>query len=145
MTRNDHSASDSQQLQRGLQRFKEAIDQETKREKRKQLVRTTCLLLSSLIMAVYVTVSILPVDRSVSILSFNQTPLDQVLNELEEEYEIKVAAANTQLLECLVTGKFYTSDPEQFVSLVAYSLNLEVIRVGAHQYSFAGQGCSKQQ
>jgi len=145
MTPNDYAVSDSERLQKGLQRFRAAIDQETKRERIKSLFRATGLLLSSLIMAVYVSFKIIPVNDSINILSFDQIPLHQVFIELEQAYKMKFSVANTQLLMCPVTGKFYADSPEQLVPLIARSLKLEVSSGRGDQYLLSGKACMQQE
>lgn len=145
MTPDDYAVSDSVRLQKGLQRFREAINRETRRERRKSLFIATGLLLSSLTMAVYVAIEILPTNDSMNIWSFNNTPLHQVFLELEQAYEMKLSVANTQLLVCPVTGKFYASSPRQVVPLIARSLKLEISSSGADQYQLSGQRCMQQE
>lgn len=145
MTPDDYAVSDSVRLQKGLQRFREAINRETRRERRKSLFKASGLMLSSLTMALYVAIKIVPADDSMNILSFDQTPLHQVFLELEQAYEMKLSVANTQLLVCPVTGKFYVSSPEQYVPLIARSLKLEISSSGTGQYQLSGQGCMQQE
>ncbi len=76
-------------------------------------------------------------DRS---LDFRQTPLREVIALVGKHYGIAIAVAQNEVLDCRLTASFRDENPEQIVSVIAASFNLEM-RSTPSGYLLVGTGC----
>ena len=76
-------------------------------------------------------------DRS---LDFRQTPLREVIALVGKHYGIAIAVARNEVLDCRLTASFRDENPEQIVSVIAASFNLEM-RSTPSGYLLVGTGC----
>ena len=76
-------------------------------------------------------------DRS---LDFRQTPLREVIALVGKHYGVAIAVATHEVLDCRLTASFRDESPEQIVSVIAASFNLEVHSTPSG-YLLEGAGC----
>ena len=73
-------------------------------------------------------------------LVFDDTPLSEVIHDLEDSYPYTFELKNTALENCRLTATFYKDDIDKIVNLVAETLNLTVTKNGRH-FTITGEGC----
>lgn len=71
---------------------------------------------------------------------FNNTSLKQVLQTLEQNYEVRIELANPELANCRYTATFKDADLEAILDILAATGNLEIKQTGNH-YMISGKGC----
>jgi transmembrane sensor len=61
-------------------------------------------------------------------LNFNETPLTEVVRQINEIYESKLELANPKLANCLLTVKFVNQDLNTLLAIIAETLELKIER-----------------
>jgi ferric-dicitrate binding protein FerR (iron transport regulator) len=67
-------------------------------------------------------------------LSFNNTPLEEVLHTLTEVYDIKVEVSNTDLLKLPVHTTFTSETPDEVMHSLATMLDATCEKINDRQY-----------
>lgn len=73
-------------------------------------------------------------------LVFDDTPLVQVIHDLEDSYSYTFELKNQALENCRLTAIFYKDDIDKIVNLIAETLNLTAAKDGRH-FTLEGEGC----
>jgi ferric-dicitrate binding protein FerR (iron transport regulator) len=73
-------------------------------------------------------------------LQFDDTPLPQVLTDLELYFDIKIRASNPDLLKCRFTGTFELPTADEALNLISLSLNSSY-KKDHTTYTLDGLGC----
>lgn len=80
--------------------------------------------------------------RDVEGLRFDAVSLEEAIRVIEDEYDIEIRVEGTVLLSCRLTLILYkTTSDEEVVSLVARSLNAEVVLLAPKTYRLTGRAC----
>jgi len=71
---------------------------------------------------------------------YNDTPFKDVITDLVEIYGYKITLQDTSLRNCSYTGRLANLETNEMFELIAYALNVEVIKNG-NDYLIKGEGC----
>ncbi|MEL7122661.1 MAG: FecR domain-containing protein [Bacteroidota bacterium] len=74
-------------------------------------------------------------------LYFKDTPLANVLTELEQSFEIKISIAEEAIGRCLLNGSISISDQAEAFEVIATLFDLEVEKQANRNYLIKGEGC----
>lgn len=72
--------------------------------------------------------------------NFSDTPMDEIVGDLEKSFDLRITLQNEQLHNCRITAKFDNLSAEEMLHLIAEILNLTVIKNG-DEFILEGQGC----
>ena len=75
-------------------------------------------------------------------LVFSNTQLSVVVESLQRYFQVPIAVANPQLLDCRFTGTFEQPELDQILEVLKVSVNLNYTAQG-EEYVLSGQGCRK--
>ena len=73
-------------------------------------------------------------------LTFNDTPMEEVIQILEKTYQQPVNVSNNQIKRCSLNGKFDNVSLEKLLTFVAESLNLSLTK-NDNGFILQGEGC----
>ncbi|MDQ4139688.1 MAG: DUF4974 domain-containing protein, partial [Bacteroidota bacterium] len=73
-------------------------------------------------------------------LTFSNTQLDQLTNELESYFNIKITIQNEALRQCRFTTSFRNPDLKEVLDILAITGNLTITQKGT-EYFINGPGC----
>jgi transmembrane sensor len=76
-------------------------------------------------------------------LSFQQTPLQEVLTALERHHGVDFEVSTPKLLSCQFTGTFKDAKLEDILDVISYSLEVTVERLEDRSFKIRGEGCGK--
>lgn len=83
-----------------------------------------------------------PVERWADrILQFNNAPLQQVVEELNIAYGVRIQLGNEAILGCPLTATFGDEPVDQVVRVIASTFGFEVIGNGPEGWTINGEGC----
>jgi ferric-dicitrate binding protein FerR (iron transport regulator) len=74
-------------------------------------------------------------------LVFNATPLEQVLQDLERYYGIKLQLQSADLVKCRFTASFQDTDLDIVLQVLKATLQLDYQTQDNHTYTLTGKGC----
>lgn len=75
------------------------------------------------------------------VLSYKNTPLKEVLKDLERVFQIKTNLQNSQMNKCLLTGRFPNAQAQAILEYIATYYKMELVKIGAKQYRLTGGVC----
>lgn len=61
-------------------------------------------------------------------LVFDQTPLNEIIDELQRHYDVKLSLGDDALIDYSLTGSFKNSDADSALSMICLALNLDLIK-----------------
>lgn len=73
-------------------------------------------------------------------LIFKDTPLREVIDDIEKAYPCAIALGNTNINNCRLTATFDNDSAENLLNLIAETLNLSVVKNGT-VFTLQGEGC----
>jgi len=62
------------------------------------------------------------------VFSFDNTPLNQVIDQLNEVYDTEIKVDNKAILDCPLTATFEKQQPEQILEVLSYLLNIQITK-----------------
>lgn len=74
-------------------------------------------------------------------LEFRNTPLGEVLRELETQYDVGFSVDQPGILPCRFTGKFENASLDEVLRALSFSMNLTFRRKGQTLFAVSGEGC----
>ncbi len=75
------------------------------------------------------------------VLRFEQTPMPQVIADVERYFQVSITAENPNILDCIVSARFPDPELEEVLTAITFTLDLEWSRNDQGQYSITGDGC----
>jgi len=75
------------------------------------------------------------------ILSFKDTPMDEVLQQLEKHYKTKFSIQNQEITNCTFTSTFTNPTLDEVLEVISLSLNLKFVQ-DQNGFTVNGKGCS---
>ncbi|MBT1705939.1 FecR domain-containing protein [Chryseosolibacter indicus] len=126
----------------GLVAIKTAIRKKRQKQKRKRrilfgLMAITILVIAYLLIAVFSP----PHGRPDKITRFNQTPLREVVADLERKYDIKIEVKEN-LLDCTFSGSFYNDSPGQIIRVITERIKANYTVGIDRSFRIEGSGCN---
>ncbi|QQR86431.1 MAG: FecR domain-containing protein [Flavobacteriales bacterium] len=83
-----------------------------------------------------------PVERWADrIIQFNNAPLQQVVEELNAAYGVRIELGNEAILGCPLTATFGNEPVDQVVHVIANTFGFEVVSNGPEGWTINGEGC----
>ncbi len=76
------------------------------------------------------------------LLVFDDLKMSEVLNDMEEYFDIAVSAENEDILNCTFTSTFSKPTVEEVVEVLSLTLDLDYQKEG-NQYTLVGEGCKE--
>ena len=72
---------------------------------------------------------------------YEETPLSELLADLEEKFSIQITLENLQLSDCAVTARFPKASPQSVLDELSTSFQLEINTLGSKQFQLTGGTC----
>jgi ferric-dicitrate binding protein FerR (iron transport regulator) len=124
----------------GLNKIKALVKAKIRR--RRQLKMTAALIMVSVLVIACFFFYDTKAPEPQRYLRFNNTALSQVINALEDEYNVHIEMEKEELSTCRFTGTFYrTRDVDPILRTLDEALNLNHEIVGERRYRVTGTGC----
>jgi ferric-dicitrate binding protein FerR (iron transport regulator) len=75
------------------------------------------------------------------VLSYKDTRLEDVLNDLERVFNVKTTLANQELTNCQLTGRFPNAQPKAILAYAATFLKMELVEINEKEFQLKGGNC----
>lgn len=75
------------------------------------------------------------------VLSYKDTPLKVVLEDLERIFKVKTELQNKQLQNCQLTGRFPNAQPKAILAYAATFLKMELVEISDKNFQLKGGNC----
>lgn len=77
------------------------------------------------------------------ILKFEATPMNKVMEEIQNAYNVSIVLKNKNLAQCPLSGNYNNLSLERLFELIAETFNLQVTKQPNGQWMFDGAGCGE--
>lgn len=74
-------------------------------------------------------------------LKFNDTPLNQVFDDLSDYFNVEFQVSNNQIYNCRFTGEFKQPDLEEILKVISISADIFYTK-NNNSYTISGEGCT---
>lgn len=132
------------QLKEGLSKIKALM--QSKLRRREQNTRTWVLIVLAIVSVLVFTYLLFQKSQnrdSIGRLKFDNVSLEQVINTLEDRYDVHIEFENKKVSTCTFTGIFYqTKNVDEVLQTLDEALNLNHKLTGEGEYLVTGTGCS---
>lgn len=132
------------QLKEGLSKIKALM--QSKLRRREQNTRTWVLIVLAIVSVLVFTYLLFQKSQdrdSIGRLKFDNVSLEQVINTLEDQYDVHIEFENKKVSACTFTGIFYqTKNVDEVLQTLDEALNLSHKLTGEGEYLVTGTGCS---